>query len=65
MKDTETQAEEEAGSMLGAQCGTQSQDFGIMPRGAKGGCSTAEPPRNPKKTLFGLMLEIASLCIFT
>ena len=29
-KETETQAEGEAGSMQGAQCGTRSQDPGIM-----------------------------------
>ena len=29
MRDTETQAEGEAGSMQGAQCGTRSQDPGL------------------------------------
>ena len=30
-REVETQAEEEAGSLWGAQCGTRSQDPGIMP----------------------------------
>ena len=45
-REAETQAEEEAGSMQEAQCGTWSQDSGIMPW-AKGRHSTAEPPRCP------------------
>ena len=42
---------EKAGSMQGAQCGTQSQDSRITP-GAKGRHPTAEPPRHPRKISF-------------
>ena len=43
-REAETQAEEEAGSLQGgAQYGTPSQSPGIM-TGAKGRCSTTEPP---------------------
>ena len=48
MRDTEgeaeTQAEGEASSLQGAQCGTGFQDLGIM-TWADGRCSTTEPPR--------------------
>ena len=37
--------------MQGAQCGTQSQDSRIMPC-IKGRCSTAEPLRSQKSTVF-------------
>lgn len=54
MRDTERQAEPqaegEAGSMQGAQCGTRSYDSGITPL-AKGSCSTSEPPRRPNLSL--------------
>ena len=43
----ETQAEGEAGSLWGAQCGTRSQDPRITPS-AKGRRSTTEPPRCPQ-----------------
>ena len=42
----ETQPEGEAGSMPGAQCGTQSRDSRIA-SWAKGRRQTAEPPRDP------------------
>ena len=45
-REAETQAEGEAGSLQGAQRGTQSQDPGIM-TWAKGRRSTAETPRWP------------------
>ena len=45
-REAETQAEGEAGSLWGAQCGTRSWDPRIMP-GAEGRRSTAEPPRKP------------------
>ena len=45
-RGAETQAEGEAGSPGGPQCGTQSQDPGIA-TWAKGRCSTTEPPRCP------------------
>ena len=45
-REAETQAEGEAGSMQGAQCGTRSQDSRIAPW-AKGRRQTAEPPRDP------------------
>ena len=53
MRDTEaeTQAEREAGSMQGAQCGTQSWDSRIMPW-AKGRRQTTEPPRDPLNPFF-------------
>ena len=41
-----TQAEGEASSLRGAQCGTRSRDPGVTPW-AKGRCSTAEPPGCP------------------
>ena len=55
--DTETQAEEEAGFMQGARCGTPSQDSRIMPW-AQGRRSTTEPPRDPHEATF---LETVSL----
>ena len=61
------QAEREAGSMQGAQCGTRSLDSRIMPL-AKSRCSTAEPSRCPNKCLilkylFLLQFPLAiSLC---
>ena len=45
MREAETQAEGEAGSMQGARCGTRSQDSRIAPW-AKGRCKTPEPPRD-------------------
>ena len=44
-REAETQAEGEAGSMQGAQYGTQSQDSRIMPWAE--GWHTTEPPRDP------------------
>ena len=50
MRDTErgaeTRAEEEAGPMQGARCGTRSHDPWVTPW-AKGRLQTAEPPRHP------------------
>ena len=43
-REGETQAEREAGSIQGAQCGTRSRHSGIKPW-AKGRCSTTEAPR--------------------
>ena len=53
MIDREREAEREAGSMLGAQHGTLSQDSRIVPW-AKGRHQTTEPPRDPllPKTLY-------------
>ena len=45
-REAETQAEGEAGSMQGAQRGTQSRDSRITPW-AEGRRSMAEPPRDP------------------
>ena len=45
-REAGTQVEEEADSLWGAWCGTQSQDPRIM-TWAKGRCSTTEPPRCP------------------
>ena len=45
-REAETQAEGEAGSMQGAQCGTRSRDSRIMPW-AKGRHQTAEQTRDP------------------
>lgn len=45
------ESEREAGSMLGAWCGTLSQESRITPW-AKGRCQTAEPPRNPRQFIF-------------
>ena len=45
-RETETQEEGEADSMLGARHGTGSQDSRIVPW-AKGRRETAEPPRDP------------------
>ena len=45
----ETQAEGEAGFMLGARRGTQSWDSRIT-SWAEGRRSTAEPPKDPQKT---------------
>ena len=45
-RNTEKEAETEAGPTQGAQCRTRSQDSKIMPW-AKGRRSTAEPPRDP------------------
>ena len=47
---TEREAEREAGSPQGSQCGTRSQDSRITPW-AEGRCSTAEPPRHPNKLI--------------
>ena len=44
--EREREAETQAGSMEGAQCGTQSRDSRIMPW-AKGRHQTAESPRDP------------------
>ena len=44
MRDTEKEAEGEAGSLRGARCGAQSQDPRIRPW-AKGRRSTTKPPR--------------------
>ena len=62
MRDTErereeTQAEGEAGSMQGAQCGTRSQDSKIM-SWAKARHSTAEPPRDPLSATFYLLHQV-------
>ena len=46
-REAETQEEGEAGSMPGAQHGTQSWDSRITPW-AKGRRQTAEPPRDPQ-----------------
>ena len=46
-REAETQAEGEAGSMQGAQRGTQSRVFRIVPW-AKGRRQTAAPPRDPQ-----------------
>ena len=57
-REAETQAEgEEAGSVQGAWCGTQSWDSGITPW-TEGRCSTAEPPRRPKILFFKWKLYI-------
>ena len=45
-RDTQREAEGEAGSLPGAPCGTWSQDPGITSR-AEVKCSTTEPPRCP------------------
>ena len=45
-REAETQEEGEAGSMLGARCGTRSWDSRMVPW-AKGRCQTAEPLRDP------------------
>ena len=50
-RGADTQEEGEAGYMLGARCGTRSQDSRIAPW-AKGRCQTAEPPRDPYFTSF-------------
>ena len=50
-KEAETQAEREANSMQGVQCGTPSRDSIFTPW-AEGRCSTTEPPRCPKRTIF-------------
>ena len=54
--EAETQAEGEAGSMLGARCGTRSQDSRITPW-AEGRCQTTEPPRDPLHFVFKLNLS--------
>ena len=46
MREAETQAEGEAGSLRGAGCGTRSQDPGVT-AWAEGRFSTVEPPRCP------------------
>ena len=46
MREAETEAEGEAGSLQGARCGTRSRDPGITPW-AEGRHSTTEPPRRP------------------
>ena len=46
MRDTQREAEGEAGSTQGAQCGTRSWVSKIRPW-AEGRCQTAEPPRDP------------------
>ena len=46
-KEAETQAEGEAGSMLGARCGTRSQDSRISP-GPKAGAKPLSHPGIPK-----------------
>ena len=51
VREAETQAEGEAGSMQGARCGTRSWDSRITPW-AKGRRSTAEPPRDPHVCIF-------------
>ena len=63
--EAETQAEGEAGSLQGAQCGIR--DSRIMPWAA-GGCSTAEPPRHPflfpfLKHLISGVLHWLSICL--
>ena len=50
-REAETQAEGEAGSTQGAQCGTRSQDSRIVPW-AEGRRETSEPPRDPHNFLF-------------
>ena len=52
-REREKQAEGEAGSMQGAPHGTQSLDSRITPW-AEGRCSTAEPPRDPYSSQFGV-----------
>ena len=44
-RETETQAEGEAGSMQGARCGTQSQDLGSRPEPK----ADAQPPSHPRR----------------
>ena len=56
-REAETQAEGEAGSMQGAQCGTCSQDSRIMPW-AEGRHQTAEPSRDPSNVTFIHLLSI-------
>ena len=51
LREVETQAEGEPGSLQEAWCRTRSQDPRVT-TWAKGGCSTAEPPRNPATILF-------------
>ena len=55
-REAETQAEGEAGSVQGTQCGTLSRDSRIMPwaEGRRStSCSTAaEPPRDPSLRVF-------------
>ena len=65
MKDTEreveTQEEGEAGSTQGAQCGTRSRDFRIMPW-AEGRCLTAEPPRHLHTAVSYTHLTLPTTC---
>ena len=49
-RERQTQAEEEAGFMQGAWCGTWSWDSRITPW-AEGRWQTAEPPRDPQKDI--------------
>ena len=50
-RETETQAEGEAGPMQGARCGTRSRDSRVTPW-AEGRRQTAEPPRDPHSSFF-------------
>ena len=53
-RESETQAEGEAGSMQGAWCGTRSRDSRITPS-AKGKHPIAEPPRHSFLMLFWVL----------
>ena len=59
MRDTETQAEGEAGSLWGARCGTRSWNPRITPW-AEGRCSTTESPGSPSKTVEGNQMHTKS-----
>ena len=54
-REAETQAEGEAGSMLGARRGIRSHVSKIAPR-AKGRRQTAASPRDPNKHIFNYFL---------
>ena len=54
-KEAETQAEGEAGSSEGAQCGTQSQDPGITP---KADAPPLSHPGAPPPTFGGFMQKL-------
>ena len=56
-REAETQAEREAGFSQGAQCGTRSQDPGIL-TWAKGRCSTTEPLRCPSCPIFFIIVDL-------